>query len=150
MFSSDPSAQSFSPLQKRPLSTQSWFPQASWPSGQRGSSVKRMGLAFRSLFVDLQLWTASFQSQVCLSISKYSPAGHLRAWIPELVHWITSRQLSPSPVWSRNHSPASLSLQNSSFTLSFLSSCRFHRLKTVPSEIVSLKTSCFFLFVQNL
>lgn len=29
------------------------------------------------------------------------------------VHWITSRQLSPSPATKRNHSPASLSLHNS-------------------------------------
>lgn len=41
------------------------------------------------------------------------------------VHWITSRQLSPSPATKRNHSPASLSLHNSCSNVSsfFGSSC---------------------------
>lgn len=47
------------------------------------------------------------------------------------VHWITSRQASPSPATRRNHSPASLSLHNStSKDSSFLSSvaCRLARI----------------------
>lgn len=69
-FSSEPSGQSFSPLQKRPRSIQVLSPHASEPSWQSGSSVYKSGFAFRSLFFNLQLCTASFQSQVCLSISK--------------------------------------------------------------------------------
>lgn len=34
-------------------------------------------------------------------------------WLTDDVHWMTSRQLSPSPATNRNHSPASLSLQSS-------------------------------------
>lgn len=48
------------------------------------------------------------------------------------VHWMTSRQLSPSPATNLNHSPASLSLHNScskdsSFFESDESDCRFTR-----------------------
>ena len=38
--------------------------------------------------------------------------------LTEDVHWMTSRQLSPSPAWRRNHSPASLDLHNSFSKLS--------------------------------
>lgn len=69
-FSSDPSVQSFSPLQNRPRSIQLPSPQARKPSWQSGSSVMSNGLTLRSLFFSLQFLTASFQSQVCFSISK--------------------------------------------------------------------------------
>lgn len=69
-FSSDPSAQSFSPLQKRPRSIQFESPHAKKLSWQRGSSVTSSGFTLRSLFLSLQFLTASFQSQVCFSISK--------------------------------------------------------------------------------
>lgn len=123
--------QSFSPLQNSPLSTQFPSPQAKNPSWQSGSSVISRGFIFLSLFFNLQFFTASFQSQVCFSMSKYRPAGQRMACRPEVVHWITSRQLSLSPDTKRNHSPASLSLHNSfskdsSFFSSF--SCRFTRL----------------------
>lgn len=81
-FSSDPSPQSFSPLQKRPRSMQFPSPQARKPSWQSGSSVMSRGLIFRSLFLDLQFLTAPFQSQVCFSMSKNNPAGHRIAWRP--------------------------------------------------------------------
>lgn len=109
-------------------------PQAKKPSWHNGSSVYKSGLTLRSLLFILQFLTASFQSHVCFSMSKYRPAGQRIAWRPwehtgngrvyfmnsnvslvlwltDEVHWITSRQLSPSPATNRNHSPASLSLQ---------------------------------------
>uniref|UniRef100_A0A8D8RH77 Uncharacterized protein n=1 Tax=Cacopsylla melanoneura TaxID=428564 RepID=A0A8D8RH77_9HEMI len=79
VFSSEPSVQSFSPLQNKPRSIQAPSPQAKKPSWQRGSSVYRRGLTFLSLFFSLQFLTAPFQSQVCFSMSKYKPAGHLMA-----------------------------------------------------------------------
>lgn len=82
VFSSDPSAQSFSPLQNSPLSTQIPSPQAKDPSGQMGSLVKSNGLTLRSLFFSLQFFTASFQSHVCFSMSKYNPAGQRIACKP--------------------------------------------------------------------
>ena len=81
-FSSEPSLQSFSPLQNKPRSIQAPSPQARKPSWQSGSSVINKGFTLRSLFLLLQFLTASFQSQVCFSISKYKPAGHLMAWRP--------------------------------------------------------------------
>lgn len=81
-FSSEPSVQSFSPLQKSPLSIQALSPQAKYPSWHKGSSVKSRGFTLRSLFLILQFLTASFQSQVCLSMSKYKPAGQRMAWRP--------------------------------------------------------------------
>lgn len=162
-FSSEPSAQSFSPLQKSPRSMQFPSPQARNPSWQSGSSVTNSGFTLRSLFLSLQFLTASFQSQVCLSISKKRPAGQRIACRPcslrvekmaliwnltfvitcmqllglriltEVVHWMTSRQESPSLATNRNHSPASLSLHSSCsnvssvFLPSDLSSCRLTR-----------------------
>lgn len=110
-FSSEPSLQSFSPLQKRPLSIQLPSPQARLFSWQMGSSVKRRGLTFFSLVFRSQFLTDHFQSQVCLPISKYRPAGQRMAWRPEAVHWMTSRHLV-SPDSSLNHSPAPLSSQS--------------------------------------
>lgn len=81
-FSSDPSVQSFSPLQNRPRSIQFPSPQAKDPSAHKGSSVTKSGLTLRSLFLNLQFFTASFQSQVCFSISKYKPAGQRIACRP--------------------------------------------------------------------
>lgn len=150
-FSSDPSAQSFSPLQKSPRSTQLPSPQAKKPSWQRGSSVTSRGFTLRSLFLSLQFLTASFQSQVCFSMSKKRPAGHRMACRPysndcyrnfviaeccpltEEVHWMTSRHESPSLATNRNHSAASLSLhssfsKDSSVFFSDLSSCRLTRI----------------------
>lgn len=69
-FSSDPSEQSFSPLQKSPRSTHWPSPHAKFPSSQRGSSVMSRGFTLRSLFFNLQFFTAPFQSQVCFSMSK--------------------------------------------------------------------------------
>lgn len=153
LFSSDPSVQSFSPLQKSPRSMQLPSPQAKNPSWHSGSSVTSSGLTLRSLFLSLQFFTASFQSHVCFSMSKYRPAGHrmaCRPWdlgfrifayqfkacqkLTEVVHWMTSRQASPSLATNLNHSPASLSLHSScskvsSFFLSpDLSSCRLTRI----------------------
>lgn len=55
--------------------------------------------------------------------------------LTEEVHWMTSRQLSPSPATRRNHSPASLSLHNSCSKLSSffvdVSSCLFTRIASV-------------------
>lgn len=82
VFSSEPSEQSFSPLQNKPLSIQFPSPQARKPSWQRGSSVNSKGFTLRSLFFNLQFFTESFQSQVCLSMSKYNPAGQRMAWRP--------------------------------------------------------------------
>lgn len=82
LFSSEPSEQSFSPLQNKPLSIQFPSPQARKPSWQRGSSVNRRGFTLRSLFFNLQFLTESFQSHVCLSMSKYKPAGQRIAWSP--------------------------------------------------------------------
>lgn len=81
-FSSDPSAQSFSPLQKSPRSIQFPSPQAKNPSWHKGSSVIRRGFTLRSLFFNLQFFTAPFQSQVCFSISKNKPAGQRMACRP--------------------------------------------------------------------
>lgn len=86
MFSSDPSAQSFSPLQNKPRSIHWPSPQANECSGQRGSSVFKSGLTLRSLFLILQFRTASFQSHVCFSISKNKPAGQriaCRPWMKD-------------------------------------------------------------------
>lgn len=82
LFSSDPSPQSFSPLQKRPRSIQLPSPQAKNPSWHRGSSVYSSGFTLRSLFFNLQFFTASFQSQVCFSMSKNRPAGQRIACKP--------------------------------------------------------------------
>lgn len=82
LFSSEPSEQSFSPLQNRPRSIQLPSPQARKPSWHRGSSVKSNGFTLRSLFFNLQFFTESFQSQVCLSMSKYKPAGQRIACRP--------------------------------------------------------------------
>lgn len=54
----------------------------------------------------------------------------MRKLLTDEVHWMTSRQLSPSPATKRNHSPASLSLHNScskdsSFFVVESSDCRF-------------------------
>lgn len=55
------------------------------------------------------------------------------------VHWITSRQLSPSPATKRNHSPASLSLQSSfSKDSSFLASSVVACLLNLSSGSLSL------------
>lgn len=81
-FSSEPSVQSFSPLQKRPRSIQLPSPQARKPSWHSGSSVISSGFTLRSLFLNLQFFTASFQSHVCFSMSKYSPAGQRIACRP--------------------------------------------------------------------
>lgn len=81
-FSSDPSLQSFSPLQKSPRSIQFPSPHARKPSWQSGSSVIKSGLTFLSLLFNLQFLTAFFQSHVCFSISKYKPAGQRIAWRP--------------------------------------------------------------------
>lgn len=88
LFSSEPSAQSFSPLQKSPRSIQLPSPQAKKPSWHNGSSVYNSGFTLRSLFLSLQFFTASFQSQVCFSMSKKRPAGHRIAWRP-FYWWIT-------------------------------------------------------------
>lgn len=73
----------FSPLQNRPRSMQSPLPQANWPSSlHTGSSVYSKGFTLRSLFLSLQFLTASFQSHVCFSMSKYRPAGHRIACKP--------------------------------------------------------------------
>ena len=153
--SSEPSGQSFSPLQKSPLSIQLVSPQANEPSWQSGSSVCISGLAFFSLDLTLQLFTAPFQSHVCFSMSKCKPAGHLIACIPELVHWITSRQFSPvPPVCRRNHSPADFSWHNSNSRSSFFLSStdwRFSRVNA-PSEN-SIRFSCsrsFFFWLLSL
>lgn len=70
LFSSDPSAQSFSPLQKSPRSIQLLSPHAKKPSWHSGSSVISNGFTLRSLFLSLQFFTESFQSHVCFSMSK--------------------------------------------------------------------------------
>lgn len=63
----------------------------------------------------------------------------LRRPLTDDVHWITSRQLSPSPVTKRNHSPASLSLHSSCskdssfFGTSSSFAWRFHRSATSPA-----------------
>merc|ERR1711899_276807 len=111
-FSSDPSLQSLTPLQKSPLSIQFPSPQASqFSCGQRGSSVTNKGFTFFSLVFLSQFFTAHFQSQVCFSRSKARPGGHLMAWRPAAVHWMTSLQLS-LPSLSLNSSPALLSAQS--------------------------------------
>lgn len=149
-FSSEPSAQSFSPLQKSPRSMQFPSPHAKNPSWQSGSSVTNSGFTLRSLLLSLQFLTASFQSHVCFSMSKKRPAGQRIAWRPcaqriarmaliwnliffiislqplglrkltEVVHWMTSRHESPSLATNRNHSAASLSLHSSCSKVSSL------------------------------
>lgn len=47
MFSSEPSAQSFSPLQKRPLSMHVWSPQASCPSYREAKNVINENVSHR-------------------------------------------------------------------------------------------------------
>ena len=81
-FSSDPSVQSGTPLQKRlrSIHVPSW--QANMPSWQRGSSVDRIGLNLRTFSLMRQFFTCSFQSQVCFSISKARPAGQRIACKP--------------------------------------------------------------------
>ena len=81
-FSSEPSLQSFSPLQKRPLSIQFPSPQAKKFSWQMGSSVRSNGLTFLSLVFMSQFLTEAFQLQVCFSMSNARPAGHLMACRP--------------------------------------------------------------------
>ena len=81
-FSSEPSLQSFSLLQKRPLSIQFPSPHARKFSWHKGSSVYNKGLTFFSLVLDSQFLTERFQSQVCFSMSKAKPAGHRIAWRP--------------------------------------------------------------------
>merc|ERR1719320_1650438 len=111
-FSSEPSLQSLTPLQKSPLSIQLPSPQASqFSCGQRGSSVTNKGFTFFSLVNLSQFFTAHFQSHVCFSKSKARPGGHLMAWSPAAVHWITSLQAS-FPAFSLNSSPALLSWHN--------------------------------------
>ena len=63
----------------------------------------RMGFSLRTGSFRSQLVTAAFQSHVCFSMSKASPDGQRMACRPEVVHWMTSRQLS-SPDCRRNHS----------------------------------------------
>ena len=81
-FSSEPSLQSATPLQKTSLSKQvpSWH--ANWPSWHRGSSVLKMGFNLRSCSLRSQFFTAAFQSQVCFSMSKAKPAGQRMACKP--------------------------------------------------------------------
>ena len=81
-FSSEPSLQSFFPLQKRPLPIQLPSPHAKKFSWQMGSSVKRRGLTFLSLVFSSQFLTEAFQLHVCFSMSKARPAGHLMACRP--------------------------------------------------------------------
>ena len=80
--SSEPSLQSFSPLQKRTRSMQLPSPQAKKPSWHNGSSVKSRGFTFFSLVLASQFLTESFQSQVCFSMSKAKPAGQRMACRP--------------------------------------------------------------------
>lgn len=82
LFSSEPSGQSFSPLQNRPRSTHMLSPQAKNPSWHSGSSVQSSGFTLRSLLFRWQFLTASFQSHVCFSMSKYRPAGQRIACRP--------------------------------------------------------------------
>lgn len=82
LFSSEPSVQSRSPLQKSPRSMQLPSPQAKKPSWHKGSSVYSSGFTLRSLFFSLQFLTESFQSHVCFSMSKNRPAGHRIACRP--------------------------------------------------------------------
>ena len=86
-FSSEPSLQSGTPLQKASLSRQvpSW--QANWPSWHRGSSVLRIGFNLRSCSFCSQFLTADFQSHVCFSMSKAKPAGQRMACKPLRDHW---------------------------------------------------------------
>ena len=81
-FSSEPSLQSLSPLQKRPRAIQLPSPQAKLFSGHSGSSVKSRGLTFFSLVLLSQFLTDAFQSQVCFSMSKAKPAGQRIACRP--------------------------------------------------------------------
>merc|ERR1711899_198668 len=121
-FSSEPSLQSFSPLQKRTRSMQLPSPQAKKPSWHNGSSVKSRGFTFFSLVLESQFPTEAFQSQVCFSMSKAKPAGQRIACRPDAVHWMTSRHLS-LPVSKRNHSPAPLSWQSCLSSSSSSASC---------------------------
>lgn len=83
LFSSEPSAQSLSPLQNSPRSIQLPSPHANLPASvQNGSSVYNNGFTLRSLFFNLQFLTASFQSHVCFSMSKKRPAGQRIACKP--------------------------------------------------------------------
>lgn len=66
------------------------------------------------------------------------------------VHWITSRQLSPSPATNLNHSPASLSLHNSCSNVSSFfdppsSVCRLTRIPcAVRKELLRVfKMYCY-------
>ena len=82
-FSSEPSAQSGIPLQKRVFWMQVASPQANslaWL--HTGSSVTSRGLTFFSRVSLSQFFTAHFQSHVCFSRSKASPGGHLMACKP--------------------------------------------------------------------
>lgn len=67
--------------------------------------------------------------------------GQAKFRLTDDVHWITSRQLSPSPATNLNHSPASLSLQSSASKLSsffvVVSSC----LLTLVKACAAIKRS---------
>lgn len=77
------------------------------------------------IFKDERIWLHTFTSgwtrynkfiySQCSSELKYN---HKLFQLTEDVHWITSRQLSPSPLTNLNHSPASLSLHSSVSKLS--------------------------------
>merc|ERR1719397_705333 len=111
-FSSEPSLQSLTPLQKRPRSMQLPSPQASqFSCGHSGSSVTNSGFTFFSLVSLSQFFTAHFQSQVCFSRSKASPGGHRIACRPAAGHWMTSLQAS-LPAFRRKSSPELLSSQS--------------------------------------
>lgn len=98
LFSSEPSSQFLSPLQKRPRSMHLPSPQASRPSSHSGSSVYSKGFALRSLFFNLQFFTASFQSHVCFSMSKNNPAGQRIACRPYISYSDDNNQIKMTQI----------------------------------------------------
>merc|ERR1719507_1014238 len=120
-FSSEPSAQSGVSSQKSAFAMHSPFPHCSWPSGQTGSSVFRLGSARFALESLSQLSTFAFQLQVCPNMSKARPAGQRTAASlivparPALSHLTTSLQSPPSEsAFSLKYSSERRSLQSSS------------------------------------
>lgn len=128
MFSSLPSLQSRLRSQKRFLEMHSPLAHCSWPSGQTGSEVSKLGLTRLGRERTSQLSTFASQSHVWRSMSKKRPPGHLRGPslklpVPGSLSQVATSLQSP-PASSRKNSPWFRCRQRASSSASS-SSCSF-------------------------
>lgn len=100
-----------------------------WHFARKWLLLKNLFIICYFVIINMIIWSFSINIFYFLRINVF----FFKCILTDDVHWITSRQLSPSPATKRNHSPASLSLHNScsndsSFFVVDSSLCRLNRL----------------------